>query len=399
MDGLNNKAVVLGSSYYISLSTIRSLGIEKIYTVSMAFKENDGYADKSKYIDEKYIVPHYKDDTEAFINYLIEYARKQDKKPVLIPCHDSYLEVIDEYFCELKKYYLLPQTTQGLYTELMDKGTLAKLAERKGMKIPETVHIGEEDFYKKIDEIVTYPCLVKPIDSPSFVEIFRKKLFKVNTKEELDYALKQAKDVNQEVIVQRIIPGFDDHMYTYDAYLNQESKVTHWATFQKLRQFPINFGASVYTRQHYVPKLNEIGAKFLEEIQYKGFAEIEFKKDAKTGEFYLIEINVRITNFNQLLTKLGLNIPHIMYQELIGAPLPPKFINKTTNRAFIHLMEDTFAIRDYLATKQLSVFQVIKSYFRPKAYAIWDWKDMKPVIHYNKNIVKRIFKKVFRRPN
>lgn len=37
----------------------------------------------------------------------------------------------------------------------------------------------------------------------------------------------------------------------------------------------------------------------------KDFAEIEFKKDAVTGEFYLIEVNVRITNLNSLLYKAG----------------------------------------------------------------------------------------------
>src|SRR5699024_10411966 len=145
------------------------------------------------------------------------------------------------------------------------------------------------------------------------------------------------------------------------------------------------------TVQRYFPELNEIGADFLEAVQYKGFAEIEFKKDAETGEFYLIEINVRITNFNELLTKIGLNMPYIMYREMIGDPLPPKYIKKSTDRAFIHLVEDVAAIRGYLSTNQLTLLQVIKSYFRPKAYAIWSWNDLKPGIHYNKSLVKRVF--------
>ena len=62
--------------------------------------------------------------------------------------------------------------------------------------------------------------------------------------------------------MQRIIPGFDDHMYTFDAYMNQEGKVTHWVTCQKFRQYPINFGASVYTGQRYVPELYELGRHF-----------------------------------------------------------------------------------------------------------------------------------------
>jgi len=395
---LKNKAVILGSNFYISLSTIRSLGKENVHTVSMAFSDDGGYADKSKYCHEKHIIPHFRNDTKNFIKYLIDYAKKQDETPVLIPCHDSYLEVVDEYLDELKEYYHIPQTEKGLYTEIMDKGTLSKLAERKGVKIPETVHIGEDNFYEKIENNIKYPCLVKPIDSPTFTAKFRKKLFKVYTKEELDEALKKAEDAEIEVIVQRIIPGFDDHMYTFDAYLDQNAKVVHWATCQKMRQFPINFGASVYTIQRYVPELVEIGSRFLESINYKGFAEIEFKKDAETGEFYLIEINVRITNFNALLTKLGMNVPYITYRDMIGNPLSPITFEKTTNRAFIHLLEDIYSIRGYLKTKQLTVFQILKSYFRPKAYAIWSWTDIKPAIYFNINILKRVFNKLFRRP-
>src|SRR5699024_9083445 len=154
----------------------------------------------------------------------------------------------------------------------------------------------DERFDERIEEEIKYPCLVKPVDSPTFVAKFRRKLFKVYNKEELTEAINKAKKADVEVIVQRMIPGFDDHMYTFDAYLKQDAKVTHWMTCQKLRQYPVNFGASVYTVQRHVPELYSIGASFLEAIQFKGFAEIEFKKDAETGEFYLIEINARITN-------------------------------------------------------------------------------------------------------
>src|SRR5690606_22406946 len=313
---MNNKAVILGCNYYIGLSTIRCLGKEGIHTVAVDYSYEGTYGADSKYCTEHIIAPHYRKDTEGFISFLIEYARKQTAKPVLIPCHDNYVEVIDQYLHELKEYYLIPQTEQGLYTKTMDKERLHQLATEHGMLVPETVRLNDDNFYEKIEETIKYPCVVKPTDSPSFVSIFRKKLFIVNNRQELDDALHKAKEAKQEVIVQRIIPGFDDHMYTFDAYLNQDAKVTHWVTAQKFRQYPINFGASVYTGQRYVPELKEIGTRFLEAIGFKGFVEIEFKKDAETGQFYLIELNVRITNFNTLLNKVGFNFPYITYREL-----------------------------------------------------------------------------------
>lgn len=393
---MNNKAVILGANYYIGLSTIRCLGKQGIHTVAVDYSAENTYAADSKYNTERLIAPHYKQKKQEFVNFLKEYAKQQSVPPVLIPCHDSYVEVVDEFLDELREVYLIPQTEKGLYTKAMNKEVLHRMAEENGVNVPETVRVGEDHFYEKIDEIVKFPCIVKPTDSPTFVAKFRRKLFKVHNRQELDEALQKAKDASLEVIVQRIIPGFDDHMYTFDAYLNQDSKVTHWVTCQKYRQYPINFGASVYTGQKYVPEIFEIGAKFLEEIGWKGFAEIEFKKDAETGKYYLIEINARITNLNNLLYKVGVNFPYITYAELTGNPVAPKAVTEDKNIVFWYAYEDFLAIRGYLKTGQLTRMSVIRSLFKKKAHAIWDWQDPKPAFSFFKNIVGKAVRKKFK---
>lgn len=379
---MQNKAVILGTNYYIGLSVIRCLGEHGIHTVAVNYSDEHNYGAKSKYTSEKLIAPHYRKDTEAFIQFLIEYAKQQDAPPVLIPCHDNYVEVVDRYLDKLKPYYLIPQTQQGLYTTLMDKQKLYELAQQHGVLVPETVHVDEEDYIEQVEQRIGYPCIVKPVDSPAFMAHFHRKLFRVQNREEMVLAIERSKSAGFEVFVQRIIPGFDDHMYTFDAYMNQESQVTHWTTCQKYRQYPINFGASVYTGQVYVPELYEIGSRFFKAIGYKGFAEIEFKKDAQTGKFYLIEVNVRITNFNSLLHKIGLNMPYITYRELTGNPLPPKAVTENTNTVFWYAYEDLYAIRGYLRTKQLTAGQVFRSFFKPKAYAVWSLKDPKPFFSF-----------------
>ncbi|MCF6465497.1 carboxylate--amine ligase [Clostridium sp. Cult2] len=393
---MKTKAVILGANYYIGLSIIRCLAIHGVPTVAIDYSSKGTYGFHSKYCSEKLIGPNSKKDPEGLLNFLIEYSKKQDHKPVLFPSADGYVEFIDKYLSTLSKYYLITQTEEGLYTKVMDKGTLHSLAEEHGLLVPETVHIDDENFREKVEENVKFPCLVKPTDSPSFVSKFRKKLFKVYSMEELEEAIEKATSANLEVIVQRIIPGFDDHMYTFDAYLNQEAKVTHWLTCQKYRQFPINFGASVYTGQKYVPELYDIGGKFLEDIGYKGFAEIEFKKDADTGKYYLIEINARTTNLNSLLYKAGVNMPYIAYRELIGEPLEPYAVTHDTNLVFWYAFEDLLAIRGYLKTGQLKLIDVIKSYNKPKAYAIWDWKDPKPAFAFLGIKFSSLMRKIFK---
>ncbi|WP_077623708.1 carboxylate--amine ligase [Sediminibacillus massiliensis] len=390
---MDNKAVILGCNYYIGLSIIRCLGVHGVHTVAVDYSSKNNYGAHSKYCSERILAPHYQEDPEGFLAFLKAYAEKQSEPPVLIPGHDNYVELIDEHLEELKGYYLIPQTKPGLYSQVMNKETVHRLAEEHGVAVPETVRINEDDLLEKVDRIIKYPCIVKPVDSPAFVAKFRSKLFKVHNQQELQEALAKAEKENLEVIVQRIIPGFDDHMYTFDAYLNQDSKVTHWVTCQKQRQYPINFGASVYTEQKYVPELYDLGSKFLEAIGYKGFAEIEFKKDAETGKFYLIEINARTTNLNNLLYKVGVNFPYVTYRELTGNPLEPMAVTKDTKTAFWYGYEDMLAVKDYIKTGQLSVREVLKSLWKHKAYAIWDWKDPKPAVSFAKMMGGKILGK------
>lgn len=392
---MKNKAVILGANYYIGLSVIRCLGRNNVHTVAVEYQTEGTYGFKSKYLCEKHIAPHYKTQTQEFINYLIDYAKKQDEKPVLFPCADPYVEVVDMHLDELKKYYLINQEEQGLFTRLMDKNALYDIALEHNIKVPEIIRTDEEHFEEKVLSL-GFPCIVKPSDSPAFVDVFRKKMFKVDSISELKEALKKAKDKDLEVFVQRIVPGFDDHMYTYDCYLNQNSKVTHYMTCNKNRQYPINFGASVYTKQIHVPELHTIGAPFLEAVGFKGFAEIEFKKDEKTGDFYLIEINVRTTNLNVLLERVGLNFPWIAYQELTGQSIGSEYLEVSTHRTFVYAFEDVLAIKGYLKTKQLKLFQVIGSLFRKKAYAIWAMDDPKPYFSFMNGLIKKVFKRLKR---
>ncbi|MEA1975388.1 MAG: carboxylate--amine ligase [Bacillota bacterium] len=391
---MKNKAIVLGANYYIALSVMRNLGKHNIEVIAMEYSTKDAYALKSKYCSGVVIVPHYKNETEKFIEALIKYGKKQDIKPVLMPCADPYVEVIDAYSDRLKEYYLMPDMKQGQYKEIIDKDTLSVLAKKYDVLIPKTIQMDDENLFEEVKDI-GYPCLVKPTNSHQFVAIFRKKMFEVNSEDELKNAIETAKDKNMEIIIQQIIPGFDDHMYTYDAYMNDDFEVTHWLTCHKLRQFPINYGASAYTEQKYVKKLHEIGKPFFKNIGYKGFAEIEFKKHAVTGEYYLIEINVRYSNLNELLTQVGINMPYITYMDLIGKPVPNKHIDYDSGLVFRYTIEDVLAIKGYLATKQLKVSQVIKSLFRKKVHAIRSWDDTMPVFAYSGLLMKKVIKKIF----
>lgn len=385
------KAVVLGANYYIGLSVIRCLGSQGVHVTAVDYSPRRAYAFSSRWCREKLVSPHYKEEPRAFIDFLLDYGIQQKYKPVLIPTADAYAEVLDQNFDALREYYLLPNPRQDFYSGLMNKNRLHQLAKEHGMAVPESLPVEEID---RAEQEIGYPCLLKPTSSPDFVRIFRVKVFVAKNRAELEQAVAKAREHGLDTIIQRIIPGFDDHMHTYDAYVDQAGNITHWTTCRKKRQYPINFGASVYTEQRHVPQLHELGSEFFRRIGYRGFGEIEFKYDAQRQQFYMIEINVRISNLNALLAQAGLNFPYIMYRDLIGDPLPPKAITWNTGLHFWSASEDIFAIRDYLRRRQLSFGQIAKSLLAKKVPSIWDWRDPLPAFRYCWLLFLRLLNKI-----
>lgn len=389
----NNKAVILGANYFIALSILRSLGPHKIHCVTVDHTKENAYASLSKYASEKLISPHYKNEEEAYLKFLIDYAKKQEHKPVLFPCADNYVEFIDKHLDDLNEVYLIPQSKKGLYTQVMNKDTLADLAIKYDAPIPYSIRSTDKDLITKLNKNTSFPVLVKPVDSPAFTKVFRRKSFVVNTVEELNETIKICHDAEVEVIVQQIIEGFDDHMYTYDAYVNQKGKVSHWVTCNKFRQWPINFGASSFTIQKYVPELHTLGAPFLEKMGWRGFAEIEYKKDAKTGKYYVIEINVRTTTLNSMLEASGVNFPYVQYMEMIGEALADHCVENDTNIAFWFEYEDLLAIREYVRQKQLTLKQILPTFKRKLVPAVFDIHDIRPFFGMLNMIAGRFIKK------
>ncbi|MBI9014539.1 MAG: carboxylate--amine ligase [Clostridiales bacterium] len=382
-----NQAVVLGSNYYIGLSIIRCLGKENIHVVAMDYNRINTYGASSKYLKEQLIVPYYKNEAEL-LEYLIRYGKMQSLKPVLYPTADAYVAFMDKHLEELKEYYLIPMTEQGLWTKVMNKAGLQELAEKHHVKIPATMNADSID-WSNFNDLIGFPCLLKPTDSPGFVNRYRKKMFVCNNKESLLKSIEQAQSDGFSMIVQRKIVGADSNVCTYDCYLNQSSQVSHSMTCQKIRQFPINYGASSYTLQRHIEVLHQIGQRFLEAIGFKGFAEIEFKRDDRNDEYYLIEVNTRTTTLNCLLEKAGINFPLVAYKELTGQALPKNIFKASTNYTFRYHIEDLISIVKYFKTHQLTLVDYLKNMRYKTIYAIWSFDDPKPYFTYMKNKILR----------
>lgn len=131
----------------------------------------------------------------------------------------------------------------------------------------------------------------------------------------------------------------------------------------------------------------------LEGIKFKGFSEIELKRDMNTGEIYLIEVNVRTINFNEMLAKSGLNFPLIAYLEMTDKIPENKSVETETGYVFHYMYEDLFAVREYLRTGQMSLGKIIGDNTTKKVHSTWSWDDPMPGIYFVGTIIGKIFRR------
>ncbi len=390
-----NKAMVLGTNYYIGLSLVRGLGKMGVPVVAVNYSGDNQYG-RSKYVKEALTVPHYKTHPGELCTALIDYARKQSAKPVLFPTADAYAQFIDDHHDELKPWFLFPNQKKGLVSDLVDKFKMVEYTDLHGVRTPEIIPADDPDLARRVAEEIQYPCIIKPKDSATFIRLYRNKVFYIENEAQLLEKTALCRNDGVEVFVQRIIPGPETNCYCWEGYMDQNSVCTHYTTVQKLRQWPNNFGAATYARQKWIPECHDICAPFFEKVGYKGFAEVDLKRDEHTGEIYLIEINCRFIGFTELLIAMGFNTPYITYREMIGDPLPPQAFNYDTGYSWIHALEDKFARDKYLETGQISKQQMDEDTKNAgiRISPIWSKDDPMPGVTYTLHAAKKGLRRV-----
>jgi len=390
-------AVMLGANFYTALGAIRTLGRRGVPVYALDYYFPTAYALSSRYVTQKIHCPNINLEEENLAHFLLDLGQKFDQKPVLMASADSYALLISRYAGELADYYIFPENPSGLLEQIIAKNGLHHLAQKHSLQTPRTAIVDDKVDINQVTETMPYPCIIKPALSHEFVKVFRQKCLFAGSRSQLLEALETACASNLEVMVQEIVPGFDDQMYVFDFYVDRLGRITHTLTAQKLRQFPVNFGSSTLTHHLHDQALVDLGKEYIERLGYRGYGEIEFKKHPQTGRLYLIEINARLSTLNVLFDKCGLEFTYVMYRDLIGKPLPEHHLKEDQPWAFWHAYEDMISVSAYLKSGQLTPAQVIRPWLsHHKAHAIWAADDIKPLFSFAWLIVNKVFAKLRR---
>ena len=310
-------AVVLQVSWANGLDIIRDLAAEDVPL--LAVDDNPRALGLHSRLAAGMVCPDPREDEEAFIMFLEQLGPRLPRRAVLFPTHDQYIWPISKNAKRLERWYLIPFSRWETMQRLHDKREQLETAKRVGVDIPKTVFVdGDDDLARGADEI-GFPAIFKPVESLAFKIRFRRHVLEIGSRDELLRVYDKVRDCGT-LMLQDIVPGGDEELYTLGSYLDARSRPLAQFTGHKLRQHPPRFGHVSMAVSLWVPELAEAGLRLLHELGYHGVSQVEFKRDPRDGRYRLMEVNARHWMWHSLATACGVNLSLAAYRDAIGDP-------------------------------------------------------------------------------
>jgi D-aspartate ligase len=307
-------AAVVDVGWVNGLAAIRSLGRAGIRVLAIDHRPS-ALGFRSKYA-ERLLSPDPFEDEHGFVNFIRALG-----EVVVFPTHDDSLNAIARYADDLQ--VLAPFPAWDVLERVQSKQAQLEQAAAAGIDIP-------------VLDPKTFPVIVKPERSVEFKRRFRRQAFRCETPAELEEALAKTDEFGP--IVQELIPGGDDALYTVGSYLDAEGRALGVFCGRKLRQTPPGIGTCRVGEAVWVEEVVDDALRLLAAFEYRGVSQVEFKRDRRDGRFKLMEINARLWQWHGLASACGVDIPRIAYGDLTGEAPSPAQMNGSGKRWAITLL-------------------------------------------------------------
>lgn len=268
-----------------------------------------------------------------FIAFLVEFGQAQRQAPVLFLTDDASILAFHRHRDLLEQYYRFPMPSWSVLRQIMLKDHLYRSLEGV-VPIPCTRFPAHESQLADVAKDVGYPALVKPLlrclsgssDTTGlpFEKYFGSKAVRVRTLTALTDTYRAASAHGFRVVVQEEIEGPISSLYSLGLYAVRQGDIVAAFTSQKLGQVPADFGDGLIVRAVQAPELIPLGERVIRHFGYYGIADIEFKWDARTNVFMLLDINPRPWLWMNLPTACGVNLAYAAYLGSLGRPIDPE---------------------------------------------------------------------------
>jgi predicted ATP-grasp superfamily ATP-dependent carboligase len=338
--------VFVMNTHYTGIGIARNLRDHGVDVYGLSWDPNAPGV-RSRFFKGIYRVPNCRDEPQALCEKLIELGRGHSEAPVIFPTRDFDVTFLHDYRQELSSLFCLPQNSAVEF--LLDKLTLFRIAQDHDVPVPVTVVCSSIAEIDAQAQWLRFPQVVKPRIAAQWRQkgvweaVGARKAFLVESAEELRDEYLRISSISPEIMLQQYVYGVDSDVAVCCCFINAKHEMAAYFTARKLRQNPPLFGTGCAVETVNVPEIVPLAKHLLQGSGYCGIAEVEFKRDARAGKWFLIEVNPRHWDQHEIGTHIGVNLSWIAYQDMIGRPCTPQVPRKPT--AQFRWIAETDALR------------------------------------------------------
>lgn len=373
-------ALVIGD-----LSMVRALGRSDIPVV-LASSEPAPVAARSRYCTDVLRIPSVVERPDEAIDAIVAWAGKQPKRPVIFYQGDHDLLAVSRHRERVAACADLVLPHAELVEDLVDKLRFAALAQRVGLPVPPTVALRRhERIERELAAWTAFPCVLKPAVRTHWVGSSLQKQWggsgkavRVATREELDRVMPIMRAHETDCVLQAAVDGGEDQILSYHAYVRPHGEIVAEFTGRKVRTRPRQYGFSTCVRVVDEPEVRRVGREVLRKLDFSGVLKMDFKRDLRDGQLYLLEINPRFNLWHHAGMVAGVCIPALVYADCVrpGSAQPPKTIRDDVR--WLSVRSDLSALLEYRRAGELSITRWLRELVTADVNEDALWQDPLP---------------------
>lgn len=386
---MKSPAIVVGLEVN-GLSVIRSLGRQGVPVIALTSDLRQPTA-QTRYCKKMFCED---ERSNVVIPALIGLGKKLKQKVPLFLTMDKTVKIVSENREKLEPYYFNYLPTKSVIELLQNKTLFTDFALKNGFLIPKTFILDSAAYLKKAIEQIRFPVIVKPCEKEAkFDSTFRGRAFISETSGQLVGELEKY-DWSQKLILQEFIEGEDSDIYFCLGYFNSQSKPLATFVGRKIRAWPLKKGNTACAEPVDENQILDLTLQFFEIARFTGLGSLEFKKDKKTGQFYLIEPTVGRTDYQGGIAPAnGINIPYVAYCNMLSLTIL-EYKQSHKKVKWIDRVPDNRAKEQSVKEGKLTNAEYKKSLSGRKVYSVFAWDDPLPSLCILKSKIKNRIKKI-----
>ncbi len=307
-------------------------------------------------IVEVHIVKDFSTDDDVFVKTLNEIAKARNEEDfIFFAPTEHYVDLLvrNEDKFDFKAHVPYPDPKEA--EKLILKSEFYKILEKIGVAYPKTF-IAKKDNYKEVN--IEGEAFLKADEYNDFIESnatnIQKGYHAMNKGETLAILEEIYKsNYTGSIIVQDYIHGGQGTEYSLNGYRSHDGKVSMVLARNLLSDMrPMWVGNHLVQVDHYDDEMFNIAEKITSSLDYKGLFNFDFKKDAKTGKIYTLEMNIRQGRTFYYATLGGVNLMKIAANDMILG----KSVSERTKRAFMLTAIDKEVCKKHIDAELLDEF-------------------------------------------